>query len=39
VVTALGGGGALTVRYDASQPEVNCLWVAPTGQVVLITGS
>jgi hypothetical protein len=29
----------LTVRYDASQPEVNCLWVAPTGQVVLITGS
>ena len=39
VISSLGGGGALTVRYDATQPEVDCLWVAPTGQVVLITGS
>jgi hypothetical protein len=29
----------LTVRYDALQPDVDCLWVAPSGQVVLITGS
>ncbi len=38
-----GGGalgvGELPVRYDAVQPEVDCLWVSPTGQVVLITGS
>jgi hypothetical protein len=39
VITALGGGGALTTRYDATQPQVDCLWVAPSGQVVLITGS
>jgi hypothetical protein len=29
----------LTVRYDVTQPDVDCLWVAPSGQVVLITGS
>lgn len=29
----------LAVRYDAIQPEQDCLWVSPTGQVVLITGS
>jgi len=39
VISSLGGGGALTVRYDATQPEVDCLWCAPSGQVVLITGS
>lgn len=31
--------GSLYVRYDAIQPTVDCLWVSPTGQVVLITGS
>jgi hypothetical protein len=30
--------GDLVVRPDATQPARNCLWVAPTGQVVLITG-
>jgi len=39
-----GGGGALgagelPVRYDEVQPEVDCLWVAPNGRIVLITGS
>ena len=43
-MAGISGGGALgvgelPVRYDADQPEVDCLWVAPTGQVVLITGS
>lgn len=33
------GAGDLPVRYDAAQPQVDCLWVSPTGQVVLITGS
>lgn len=31
--------GDLAVRYDATQPTRDCLWVAPSGQVVLITGS
>lgn len=31
--------GTLPVRYDATQPTVDCLWVAPDGSVVLITGS
>lgn len=39
VTAALGGGGSLSVRYDSSQPTTDCLWVAPSGQVVLITGS
>jgi len=30
--------GDLPVRNDATQPTRNCLWVAPTGQIVLITG-
>ena len=37
--TALNTTGDLTVRYDDTQPEIDCLWVAPSGQVVLITGS
>jgi hypothetical protein len=39
VTDALGVGGGLIVRYDATQPEEDCLWCAPSGQVVLITGS
>lgn len=35
----LPADGNLAVRYDATQPEQDCLWVSPTGQVVLITGS
>jgi hypothetical protein len=29
----------LTVRFDGTQPMVDCLWISPTGQVVLITES
>jgi len=36
---ALVSGGDLPVRYDVTQPEIDCLWVSPTGQIVLITGS
>lgn len=36
---AEANAGNLPVRYDATQPETDCLWVAPSGQVVLITGS
>lgn len=36
---ALDAQGSLVVRYDAAQPEIDCLWVAPDGSVVLITGS
>ena len=39
IISSLDGGGALTVRYDATQPEVDCFWIAPSGQAVLITGS
>lgn len=39
VTSALDAGGGLIVRYDATQPEEDCLWCAPSGQVVLITGS
>lgn len=35
----LPADGNLAVRYDATQPEQDCLWVSPTGQIVLITGS
>jgi len=31
--------GTVPVRYDATQPPVDCLWIAPDGRVVLITGS
>lgn len=36
---ALDDPAELGVRFDATQPETDCLWVSPTGQVVLITGS
>lgn len=39
VLAALVPAGNLPVRYDVLQPMVDCLWVAPSGQVVLITGS
>ena len=32
-------GYTLPVRYDATEPTVDCLWIAPDGRVVLITGS
>jgi hypothetical protein len=39
VRAAMVSNGDLPVRYDTLQPTIDCLWVAPTGQVVLITGS
>lgn len=39
VTAAVLASGALPVRHDATQPEIDCLWVAPTGQVVMITES
>lgn len=39
ITEVIGTAGSLLVRYDALQPTVDCLWCAPDGRVVLITGS
>jgi hypothetical protein len=39
VTAAVLASGAYPVRNDVTQPEIDCLWVAPSGQVVMITGS
>lgn len=39
VIAALNVNADLTVRFDATQPEVDCLWCAPSGALILITGS